>query len=150
VLDTGYAGLILFVSQRVDAAEYAAISYHLDQHTLRQLWLIVSQESREKALDLIRWLRTQPGGAAVQITQLPLSDAFDLASAYAALLGALDLAGTDLDQVIVDITSGTKHMSAGAVLVCREYGVPMQYVRRPYEHGVLVSDAPARLMKVRL
>ncbi|MEI6776818.1 MAG: hypothetical protein WCK70_07935 [Chloroflexales bacterium] len=150
LLDTGYAGLVLFVSTREDAAEYAAISHHLKQHTLRQLWMIVSQEARDKASNLTRWLRTQPGNDHVQVTQLPLSDAYDLSSAYDAVVEALTLAGQDLDQVIVDITSGTKHMSAGAVLVCRECGVSMQYVRRPYEYGVLVPDAPARLMKVRL
>ncbi len=148
LLDAGYAGLILFVSERADAAERAAITYHLEMQTLRQLWLIVTRESREKTLDLIRWLREQPGGDHVQVTQLPLTDAFDLASAYETLIGALALTGQDLDHVIVDITGGTKYMSTGAVLACREYGVPMQYVRVPFERGVPVTDAPPRLMKV--
>jgi hypothetical protein len=150
LLEAGYAGLILFVSERADAAERTAISHHLGKQTLRQIWLIVTQEARDKTLDLIRWLRAQPGGAQVQVTQLPLADAFDLASSYDALVGALALAGQDLDQVIVDITGGTKYMSTGAVLACREYGVPMQYVRVPFERGVPITDAPARLMKVRL
>lgn len=150
LLETGYAGLIIFVSERPDAAERTAISYHLGRQTLRQLWLVVSREAREKTQDLIRWLRDQPGGSQVQVTQLPLADAFELASAYDALIDALELADKQLDQVIVDITGGTKYMSAGAVLACREYGVPMQYVRIPFERGVPVTSAPARLMKVTL
>lgn len=150
LLDTGYAGLVIFVSERADAAERTAIRYHLEHATLRKLWLIVSQEARPKAQDLLRWVREQPHGDQVQVTQLPLADAFELVSAYAVLVDALELAGADLDQVIVDITGGTKYMSSGAVLACREYGVPMQYVRVPFERGVPVTNAPAQLMKVKL
>ncbi len=70
----------------------------------------------------------QDANDAVQITIVPLDSAFALPAAYRAVLRAFDQAGDVLDQVIVDITGSTKRMSAGAVLACREGGVPMQYV----------------------
>jgi hypothetical protein len=149
-LEAGYAGLVVFVSANPSASEEAAIRHHLGAGTLRQLWLIVSGEARSNAQRLTAWLRQQAGSEAVQLTQLPLRDAFDMAAAYDAVVDALETADQLVDQLIVDITAGTKQMSAGAVLACREYGVPMQYVLGVYRDGRVVADAEARLMKVRL
>jgi hypothetical protein len=149
-LTQSYPALVVFVSENPNAAEKTAIQHHLQNQTLSRLWLIVSREAREKAQTLTSWLRQQPNGEAIQLTQLPLSDAFDIASAYSAVLDTLETADDMIDQLIVDITAGTKQMSAGAVLACREYGVPMQYVRGTYDAGRVQPDTPAQLMKVLL
>ncbi|MBP1464358.1 DUF1887 family protein [Candidatus Chloroploca sp. M-50] len=150
ILDRSYAGLVVFVSENPQASEQRAIQHHLRDRTLTHLWLIVSREARGNAQMLTGWLRTESGGDRVQLTQLPLTDAFDIEASHRAVVDALETADAMVDQLIVDITSGTKQMSAGAVLACREYGVPMQYVRTVYEHGRVVRDAPAQLMKVQL
>lgn len=149
-LERAYAGLVVFVSENPQASERAAIGHHLRGGELRQLWLIVSREAQGKAQGLITWLRAEAGGATVQLTQLALADAFEVSAAYEAVVNALETAEGLVDQLIVDITAGTKQMSAGAVLACREYGVPMQYVRAAYAEGKVVAEAPAQLMKVRL
>lgn len=149
-LTQSFPALVIFVSANPTAAEKTAIQHHLQDRTLSRIWLIVSREAREKAQTLTSWLRQQPNGEAVQLTQLPLSDAFDIASAYSAVLDTLEAADDMIDQLIVDITAGTKQMSAGAVLACREYGVPMQYVRGTYDAGRVQPDTPAQLMKVLL
>lgn len=149
-LTQSFPALVIFVSENPTAAEKTAIQHHLQDRTLSRLWLIVSREAREKSQTLTSWLRQQPNGEGVQLTQLPLGDAFDIASAYSAVLDALETADDMIDQLIVDITAGTKQMSAGAVLACREYGVPMQYVRGAYDAGRVQTDTPAQLMKVLL
>jgi hypothetical protein len=150
LLSDGYAGLILFVSERADAAEEAAITHHLSQKTLRHIWFIVSPEARENATRIAKWLDEQPNGDQVRVTELPIDDAFEVSIAYQAVQNALQLAETLIDQVIVDMTTGTKFMSVGAVLACRDYGVPMEYVRVPYRDGKPETDAPWKIVKVTL
>jgi hypothetical protein len=149
-LEVGYPGLVLFVSERREGAERAAIERHIELGALQRLWLIVSPEAGDSAAELERWLQREPGGSAVEVTKLPLGDAFEAADAYTAVQTALELAGDLIDRTIVDITSGTKFMSVGAVLACRDYGVPMEYVRVPYEEGRPRTDLEATIMKVEL
>ncbi len=149
-LERGYPSLVVFVSERREGAERPAILRHLEAGTLRKLWLIVSRETGDNAAELERWLRGQPGGDKVEVARLPLDDAFEAASAYRAVQVALDLAGGLLDQTIVDITSGTKFMGIGAVLACRDYGVPMEYVRVPFDNGQPRTDVEPKIMKVQL
>jgi hypothetical protein len=149
-LESTYPGLVIFVSSNPKASERAAIYHHLQGGSLQKLWLIVSQEAREKAQKLTTWLRQEQGGEGVQLTQLALDDAFDVAAAYRSVIDAFETADVLLDKLIVDITAGTKQMSAGAVIACREYGVPMQYIRGEYQDGQVQPNAPSQLMKVLL
>lgn len=149
-LDDAYPALVVFVSPNPRASEQEAIWHHLRQGKLRQLWMIVSQDASKKAQALASWLRDQPDGDRVQLTQLSLSDAFEVRAAYRATIDAFEMADVLVDQLIVDITAGTKQMSVGAVLACREYGVPMQYVLAEYDDGQVRPNSMARLMKVRL
>ncbi|OAN43897.1 hypothetical protein A6A03_17565 [Chloroflexus islandicus] len=146
-LDRAYPGLIVFVSARQGGAEPAAIAPHLKAGKLRRLWLIATNEAEKKAAQLRDQVR-QEANDAVQITIVPLDSAFDIPAAYRAVVQAFDQAGDLIDQVIVDITGGTKHMSAGAVLACREYGVPMQYVLAEIKDGKVDERSEGELMKV--
>lgn len=146
-LDRAYPGLIVFVSARQGGAEPAAIMHHLKAGKLRRLWLIATNEAEKKAVQLRDQVR-HDANDEVQITIVPLDSAFDIPAAYRAVVQAFDQADDLLDQVIVDITGGTKHMSAGAVLACREYGVPMQYVLGEIKDGKVDERSEGELMKV--
>ncbi|WP_298821631.1 hypothetical protein [Chloroflexus sp.] len=146
-LSQAYPGLILFVSANPRGAEPAAIQHHLQNGTLRRLWLIASPEAEKKAVQLRDQLQ-QKAGRALQITILPIESAYDIPTGYRAVVQAFEQAATMIDQVIVDITGGTKHMSAGAVLACREYGVPMQYVLGEMKDGRVDERSESELMKV--
>lgn len=146
-LDRAYPGLILFVSANPRGAEPAAIAHHTQAGKLRRLWLIATNEAEKKAEQLREQVR-QKMGDAVQISIVPLDNAYDIPAAYRAVVQAFEQAADLLDQMIVDITGGTKHMSAGAVLACREYGVPMQYVLAEMKDGKVDERSESELMKV--
>jgi hypothetical protein len=141
-----HSGLILFVSAGERKAEQASIEFHRQHGALRHCWMIVSPETQQKAGELASQLR-QTG---VEVELMPLPDAFHARKAYEVVKTAVAHAKDTLGHlgVIVDITGGTKPMTAGAVLVCRESNTPMQYMRSHYTNGELVLDAQPRAMKV--
>jgi hypothetical protein len=52
--------------------------------------------------------------------------------------------------IIVDITGGTKPMTAGAVLACRNQGLPMQYMQTHFINGRPDPSAQPQAIKVEL
>ncbi len=151
-IERPFAGLVIFVSANPRGSEQTAIRFHLDAGVLRRIWMIVTPEAEKKAQELIQSVkqRAEDQGYQVRIATLPIEQAFDIRSAYQAVLQAFEQAADQIDNVIVDITGGTKHMSAGAVLACREYGVPMQYVLGEIKDGKIDERGEGELMKVRL
>lgn len=142
------AGLVLLVSENPQAAAEAAVAFHMAGGKLRHCVLLVTHSSVENANRIEAMLRG--GNDAVEVSRVTLSDAFAVQPAYRAVEQALQLLEAQLGQVSVDITGGTKLMTAGAVLACRDYGVPMEYVRVPFREGLPQTSVDAQVMKVRL
>ena len=144
-----HKGLIVFLADNPNASEKSAIGFHLDKSTLRYCWLVVSPETAEKAEQLKGWIKQHPNGRQVIVQPIQLENAFQAHSSYTAVTEALSWAGPIKDDVIVDITAGTKFMTAGAVLACRDNSIPMQYVRIPYAGRPDIRAEP-KIMKVEL
>lgn len=127
-----HTGVILLVSPNPAAAEWYALQHHLTQQTLRYCWLISSPEVDRigKARDLHFRLSERN----VQAYTIAVADANQALLAYEAVEQALKEARAIVganSAIIVDITGGTKPMTAGAVLACRDYGVPIEYMVAP-------------------
>jgi hypothetical protein len=121
-----HKGLIVFLADNPTASEKSAIGFHLDKGTLRFCWLVVSPETAEKGEQLKSWIKRHPNGGPVIVQPIPLENAFQADASYRAVMEALSWTGPIKDDVIVDITAGTKFMTSGAVLACRDNSIPMQ------------------------
>lgn len=123
-----HAALVLLVSTNPKAPELDMIHYHLQHATLRHCWLVVSPAVR--ALNRHEDLRAVLENHNVMTHLLELADARQGQATYQqvqhAVAHAQQLLGPT-DSIIVDITGGTKPMTAGAVLACRETATAMQY-----------------------
>jgi hypothetical protein len=146
-----HRGLILFVSKGdvAKTSEWPAIENHLVNGTLRHCWLIASPEAEPKARDLE--FRLQERNVRPHI--IPVANAYQARLAYGAVGEALLQAyrETDATPMIVDITAGTRPLAAGAVLACRDNGVPMEYMLAQYDDkGRVIEHSPSQAMKVEL
>jgi hypothetical protein len=128
--------------------EWPVIEWHLQGATLRHCWLIVSPEGEAFAEELRYRLSERDVRADVKV----VAGANQAAAVYQETRESLVAARRAFgDQVAVDITGGTKPMSAGAVLACLELGGVLEYlvtVRKPT--GDPVADAVSQPMRVRL
>ena len=141
------AGLVLLISPPKGTSEEHAISYHLDRQTLRHCWLLASAHARPKAEALALDLSTN----GVQSYIVDLSSETQARVVYDAVKQALQQAREvlTLPSVIVDITGGTKPMTAGAALACLVDGAQMEYmlpIRTPDGH----VDGKARPVPMRV
>lgn len=145
-----HAGLILCVSpgEIRQGNERHAVERHGRDRTLRHCWLIVSPAAQGKAQELDRLIRSS--GATPYL--LPVDNEREAALSYSAVERALEaaLALPDCPSVVVDITGGTRPMAAGAVIACRDYGVPMEYVLGQYDQGKLDPNVAPQVMNVDL
>jgi uncharacterized membrane protein YuzA (DUF378 family) len=128
--------------------EWPIIDYHLKGNVLQHCWLIVSPEGQPFAKELTYMLNERN----VRVDLVAISGANQAAAVYTAVCTCLDAAQKRFDgQVAVNITGGTKPMSAGAVLACHQRGVGLEYlvsVRKPA--GEPVREVPSQMMRVRL
>lgn len=128
--------------------EWPVIRWHLQGAALRHCWLIVSPEGVPFAEEL----RYQLSEHDVRAEIVRVASANQAAAVYQATRESLGAARARYgEQVAVDITGGTKPMSAGAVLACLELGGVLEYlvtVRQPA--GEVVDEALPQAMRVRL
>ena len=112
-----------------------AIEYHLGceeagGEPLRVCWLIATAGEKGSVPVAIEVQKRYEDRCELIIEML--KDAFDLEEVYRLVqyIYMQKAAGKGLapDQVIADYTGGTKPMSAGMVLACREECWPMQYM----------------------
>jgi hypothetical protein len=154
-----HAGLILLVSANPSGAERATLTHHQRDGTLRYCWLLApaphdsdeeaSVRAFERATKFAQQLQAQGVHAQVE----PVEDAYTITSVYHVVQEVLDRAQQtlDADQIIVDVTGGTKVMTAGAVLACRDREQNIEYMYTPRDaSGGPQANATPRAMKVLL
>ena len=129
-------GLIVLVGLGQGDLEEQVMAHHIRQPpALRYCWLIASDAVRaqQKHTRLQHWL----GERNVLCDTLAIGDANQAQMTYDAVRSALAEATRRFGSaVVVDITGGTKPMTAGAVLACRDADAAMQYmVSTRDEHG---------------
>lgn len=142
VIMEGHRGLVLLVS-KPDTARFA-IRHHLHARAgnrLEHCWLIWTTEMKElcSGLETDYSRRHFPW---LTVTSIPIAGAF-LAphvrqEVLALIEDALDpshASPMSVADLIVDITGGTKPMTAGAVLASTQRGISMQYVESTWRDG---------------
>lgn len=127
-----HSALILPIRLRADGPEMPIARWHARGGRLRHCWLLASPqaEASEKYRNLRQWLVE----ANVVVHPLSVGDVNQAEQSYRAIREAIGEArllrgGTPL---IVDITSGTKSMTAGAILACYEERTTVQFLPAPY------------------
>lgn len=124
--------LLVGLGPRERGPEWPVIGWHLRGGMLRHCWLVTSPEGRAHADDL----QFQLSERNVRAEVIEIAGANQAAAVYTAVLQSVAAAAKTyaLDEVVVDITGGTKPMSAGAALACLEQGALLEYlvtVRKP-------------------
>lgn len=148
-LAEAYSGLILLPSINPKGPEESAIASHCRGDRLRHCWLVTSPQATAKAHHLEDLLR----GRHVIPYLTTVEDAEQAPLAYAAVKVAIAQARRVLgdEPVILDITAGTKPMTAGAVLACLEEEIPIAYmVSKRTATGDPDPSVPAVAVKVEL
>ncbi|MDY6877937.1 MAG: hypothetical protein SWK90_17280 [Chloroflexota bacterium] len=138
---TRFPGLIVLIGPGKEGADpqslshNPAIEYHLSREEaggepLRACWLIAT--AGEKGSVPVAMEVQQRYGGRCEVIIETLKDAFDLEETYQLIqriyVQRAVEKGLAPDQIIADFTGGTKPMSAGMVLACREECWPMQYM----------------------
>lgn len=152
----GHRALVVLVGPGGGRPHESAVAYHRAEENgaaLRVCWYIYTPEARQAGLAL-----EQGAAGAVHFHPIPIPGETDARAAYRGVSEALDAATsaaitpplTEAD-LIVDITGGTKPMTAGAVVACAERGVALQYMYSPRnERGEIIAGRRAVAMKVEL
>lgn len=161
-------GLIVFVSTGSNKSDRDAIDHHIAEQAgrpvLERCWLVytTAAESHKNALAIqaeyqMRYRTKYDASDNFQIYALP--DAYDIRVAFETVMAVIDQArqGTTglaltADDLIVDVTGGTKMMTAGAVLACLRAGIEPQYMKPyvdPQTHNPDYSR-PARARKAEI
>jgi hypothetical protein len=123
-----HQALVLLVSANRSAPELDMIRHHEQGGTLRHCWLVVTPAVR--GLGRHEDLRYELHSRNVEAHLLEIEDARQAEDTYRQVRRAIRDARALLGKgvpVMVDITGGTKPMTAGAVLACREEETVMEY-----------------------
>ncbi len=131
-----HAGLIWLLSIGKGEVAKDAIDYHLKGEggePLQHCWLLISPAARATYERLA--LRLEELAYPVKLHPLYL-DAATITASYQATLRvyAEEAQRAELrpDQIIADITGGSKTMTAGMVMACLPYGRPVEYIESEY------------------
>ena len=120
-------GLIFLFSREDTLRE--AISYH--RPALSHCWLVVTPEMQERAAGVVGHY------PELSFTLHPLADRYDSQGCHQIVADIYrDEAlrrGFAPQEVIADITGGTKPMTLGMIVACLEGGHPIEYVPTAYD-----------------
>jgi hypothetical protein len=120
-------GLIFLFSREETLRE--AVAYHRPE--LAHCWLLVTPEMKNQAASAIAHI------ADLSFTLHPLSGRYDSQGCYQAVLHIYreeaPRLGLDPDQVVADITGGTKPMTLGMVVACLEGDYPIEHVPTAFD-----------------
>jgi hypothetical protein len=122
-----YRGLI-FMFSRPETLR-AALTYH--QPKLEHCWLLITPEMRTRALDGI------PPLDEVRFSLCHLENLYDTAACYTTVQRIFEQEarqyGIAPDQIIADITGGTKPMTVGMLLACQAGGYALEHVPTQFD-----------------
>jgi hypothetical protein len=144
-----HVGLMILVSQNPTAAEQAMITFHHQRQTLKHCWLIVSPETHQR----VQSLQYELSEKNITPHLVPISDANQALVVFDSISMALLEAQRTVpsDQLIVDITGGTKIMTTGAVLAALHHKIALQYAVTPRDKdGNIPPNAVPTAMRVTL
>lgn len=153
--------LIVLVGPGQGRPHESAVEWHISPLNgparLEHCWYVYTPEALANARAMEDHFRPN-----VRFHPVELASANDAPSAYLSVLEAIDQVSraqitppVGEDDVVVDITGGTKSMTAGAVLACRDRAVGMQYMLAAYTPGGTLKKGPgdkveSKAMKVDL
>jgi hypothetical protein len=140
-----YRGLVFLFSREDTLRE--AVQYH--QPTLEHCWLLVTPEMRDRAASVVSRFPDLP------FTIHPLGDRYDSQACYQTILDIYQRGasrqGIPPQQVIADITGGTKPMTMGMIVACLEGDYPIEHVPTAFNAaGEPTGPLPPIQIRVRL
>lgn len=118
----------MYLSEPEKAPAAAAIRYHLGLATLKQVWLIASDEGAPVAEEL---RRLYGGQVEIRLVTPPVRNILDMYETFEAadrLAEELLAAGWKPEEVIADYTGGTSSMSVGLALAALRNGFSMEFM----------------------
>jgi hypothetical protein len=122
-----HRGLVFLFSRAETLRE--AIHYH--QPTLEHCWLLVTPEMQDSAGQAIGHFPD------LRFTLHPLSDRYSSQACYQTVRDIYRREAPRLDippeQVIADITGGTKPMTMGMIVACLDGGYPIEHVPTAFD-----------------
>lgn len=120
-------GLIFMFSREATLRE--AIAYHAPE--LTHCWLLVTPQMRDRASRAVNQFPD------VKFTPYPLADPYDSQGCYQTVMRIYREEarerGLDPDEVIADITGGTKPMTLGMILACLDGDYAMEHVPTAFD-----------------
>ncbi len=154
---SSHSALVVFLSYPTGDAHVDALRHHLDtgegDFKLRYWWLVFTQESKQ-VRDGVHAAYSKEKYPDLSFYDAFLTSAFDALKAQACVERAIEDAlnvlkrDSNTNELIVDITGGTKPMSIGAVLACVERGVSIEYMQSLYGSGKRDPTKPSIAMLV--
>ena len=106
-----------------------AIQYH--QPVLEHCWLLVTPEMQDRAKQAMGHFPD------LRFTLHALGDRYDSQACYQTVCGIYQREASRLDvppeQVIADITGGTKPMTMGMIVACLDGGYPIEHVPTAFD-----------------
>jgi hypothetical protein len=139
------SGIIVLFSNMATAR--TAVEYH--QGRLAHVWVVVTPEMREGATELCSYVE---GNLSAKAHMLEIQDEFDLSGCYDRVQEVYRALAPDFglsaNDVIADLTGGTKLMTAGLVVACSDLNQPLQYVPTQRKGGEPIG--PFRPIEVAL
>lgn len=137
-------GLILLISSALPAKE--AISYHTHKtDQLQYCWLVKTAQMEE----LAGKLAAEFGKNNLKIIPRHLNDQYDASSCYDLIKDIfkdeVPRFGLQTKDVMVDITGGTKPMSAAAMIAALEVGAPVEHVPTDFTQSPIVPLPPIEI-----
>ncbi|MEW6716435.1 MAG: hypothetical protein AB1345_02870 [Chloroflexota bacterium] len=122
-----FEGLIAIFSRKDTLLE--AIEHHLPE--LKHCWLIVTPEMQAAAG------ATTANILDVRFSILPITNLYNTQACYEIVRHIYNIGTRDLDiepeNVIADITGGTKPMTMGMIVACLEGGFPIEHIPTKYD-----------------
>lgn len=122
-----YEGLIFMFTQKETARE--AIRHHLP--ALKHVWLIVTPQKQAEAGEIV------VDFPEVSFSVLPISNLYDTQSCYNVVRHIYERGTQDVgippQNIIADITGGTKPMTMGMIVACIEGDLPIEHVPTKFD-----------------
>ena len=126
-----YRGLVLLLSPGGGKSDEPALRRHLNtaaNPALERCWVICTSASKPAYESL-----KNTYGSRVDLIPETLEDSTSIRSTFFCVKSVIDKAlavDISVEDLIVDVTGGTKMMTAGAALACTERDIAIQYVNQ--------------------
>jgi hypothetical protein len=135
-----YRGLI-FIYSNNDPVLRKAVEYH--SPILDHCWILTTPEMKVGA----DAARAELAAAGLVVETVEVDSSHRIRDCYEAVVSVHNTSRVPSQEIIADMTGGTKPMSAGVLLACYDNGYPLQHVAGKFDEMGKKAD-PARPIEI--